>query len=369
MTEAPASPKEAMAAFTSALTEALPNPKLDVAPGAAPETSKVAPAPDPKAAAAAPAEEKIPRTSQEWKKFTAKRDADIAERDGRIAKAEAKSLELETKFKAGVSPPELDKLKADLEKISKERDEYDERLKMVAVTQHPRFKQEFETRLNAQIELAKKIVPEEQKEAVERILSMPEGQFRDARIEELMGELSQVQAARIGSILNSVTEINTARQDVITHSKEEYDKMTAAQKSQADSRTAQMEAALKDSLAKAPEHPLYKKSEDAEWNKDVDARLKQAEQLARASLSVGDSTRIVLDHLALPVVQKQLDSSKAEVEKLKAQIQDITQSNPGIVSRSREASTDDGGTRVQIRHGSSPMEAAASWVKSLPKFG
>jgi hypothetical protein len=127
---------------------------------------------------------------------------------------------------------------------------------------------------------------------------------------------------------------------------------------------------LKDSLAKAPEHPLYKKSEDAEWNKDVDARLQRAEQLARSSLSVGDSTKIVLDHLALPVVWKQLESSKAEVENLKAQIQDFTQANPGLVSRSKEGSIDDGtGIPVRINPGSNPMEAARAWMKSLPKFG
>jgi len=374
MNEISQSPKDATASFMSAMHTELPKPApAEGSPPVAEVKKTDAPTPDPKIAATTttvPVEEKIPRTSQEWKKFTAKRDADIAERDARIATAEKKASELEAKSKTATPSPELDALKADLEKIRKERDEYDERLKMVAVTQHPTFKREFETRLNSQIELAKKIVPDEQKEAVERILSMPEGNFRDARIEELMGELSQVQAARIGSILNSVTEINTARQDIIAHSKEEYDKMTAAQQAQSDSRTAQMEAALKNSLAKAPEHPLYKKSEDTEWNKDVDARIKQVETIARSSLSVADSTKIVLDHLALPVIQKQLDASKAEVEKLKAQIADFTAANPGIISRSKETGLDEGGgTPIKINPGSSPMEAARSWMKSLPKFG
>jgi hypothetical protein len=199
---------------------------------------------------------------------------------------------------------------------------------------------------------------------------MPEGQFRDTRIEELMGELSQVQASRIGSILNTVTEINTARQDIIAHSKEEYEKMTAAQQSQAKARAEQMEAALRGSLAKALEHPLYKKSEDAEWNKDVDTRLQRAEQIARSSISIEDSAKIVLDHLALPVLQKQLDASKAEAEKLKAQIADFTAANPGIVSRSKEVGVDEGGgVPVKINPGSNPMEAARAWMKSLPKFG
>lgn len=371
-----------MASFQANLTAALPKPepvKADAPPPekpkpepATPQPKPDAPAPEPKAAPAtpAPAEEKIPRTAQEWKKFTAKRDADIAERDERISKAEAKAQELEAKVRGGVPSAELDKLKADLDKIRKERDEYDEKLKMVAVTQHPRFKQEFETRLNSQIALAKKIVPEEQQEAVERILSMPEGKFRDARIEELMENLSPVQTSRIGAILNTVTEINAQKQDLIAHSKEEFDKMTAAQQAQVKSRADAMEAELRASLSKAPEHPLYKKSEDAEWNKDVDTRLQRAEQLARASLSVSDSTKIVLDHLALPVVQKQLDASKAEVEALKAQIADFTSANPNIVSRPKEASVDDGGgTPIKINAGSTPMDAARSWMKSLPKFG
>jgi hypothetical protein len=78
----------------------------------------------------------------------------------------------------------------------------------------------------------------------------------------------------------------------------------------------------------------------------------------------------VLDHLALPVLQKQLDASKAEAEKLKAQIEDFSQSNPHLVSRSKEVGVDEGGgTPVKINPGSNPMEAARAWMKSLPKFG
>lgn len=379
MPDTTVSPKDAMASFQAGLVAELPKPEPVKPSGeaavATQETKKAdAPAPDAKVAAtampAAPAEEKIPRTAQEWKKFTAKRDADIAERDKRITEIESVKTELEAKLKAAAPNGELDKLKGDLETLRKERDEYDERLKMVAVTQHPRFKQEFETRLNAQIELAKKIVPEEQKEAVERILSMPEGKFRDARIEELMETLSPVQTSRIGAILNSVTEINTAKQDIIAHSKEEYDKMTAAQQAQVKARQEATEKELKASLAKAGEHPFYKKTEDAEWNKDVDARLKRAEELAHSTIPVAESTKIVLDHLALPVVQKQLDAAKAEVEKLKAQIADFTSANPGIVSRSKEAAgEEEQGTPVKINPGSNPMEAARAWMKSLPRFG
>lgn len=376
------SPKDAMASFQAGLVDALPNPKpVKTETQAAPETAAPAPeppkpvakpdapAPVPASPAATPVEEKIPRTAQEWKKFTAKRDADIAERDKRIAAAEAKAAELETKVKASVPGPELDKLKSDLDRVRKERDEYDTRLKMVAVTQHPRFQAEFEQRLSAQIALAKRIVPEEHHESVERILAMPDGKFKDARVEELMAELSPVQVSRIGGILNTVTEINAQREDIIKHSKEEYDKMTSAQQAAQKQQEEAMESALKESLAKAPEHPHYKRTEDAEWNKDVDARLQRAEQLARSRLSVGDSTKIVLDHLALPVVEKQLASAKAEVEKLKAQIADLAGANPGIVSRGTEGSVDDGGgVPVKITPGSNPMEAARSWMKSLPKF-
>lgn len=369
------SPQDAMKSFQAGLgqltDETVPQTTTTTAPvQAAPPKQDATPSEPKSVAQPTPVEEKIPRTSQEWKKFTVKRDADIAERDKQISDFKTKTAELEGRLKSGVSSPELDTLKSDLEKIKKERDEYDERLKVVAITQHPRFKQEFETRLNSQIELAKKIVPAEQQEAVERILNLPDGKFKDARVEELMETLSPVQISRIGSILNAVTEINGQRQEIIKNAGEEYAKMTTAQQEQAKKRSDQMESALKESLAKAPEHPLYKKSEDAEWNKDVDARLKQAETLARSSLSVGDSTKIVLDHLALPVVQKQLESSKAEIEKLKGQIADFTGANPGISSRTPEPGLDEGGgTPIKIQSGSSPMDAARNFMKSLPKFG
>lgn len=371
------SPKEAMATFQAGLGsltgEAQSPPTTTTAQVQSTPPKQDAPPPEPKVssqATPAPVEEKIPRTSQEWKKFTAKRDADIAERDKQISEFKSKTTDLETKLKAGVSSPELDTLKSDLEKIKKERDEYDERLKVVAVTQHPRFKQEFETRLNAQIEMAKKVVGKDHEEAIEWILTRPETTLRNARLDELMENLTPVQISRIGSILNAVTEINGQKQEIIKNAGEEYAKMNAAQQEQSKKRSEAMESALKDSLAKAPEHPLYKKSEDSEWNKDVDTRIKQAETLARSSLSVADSTKIVLDHLALPVVQKQLESSKAEIEKLKGQIADFTGANPGISSRTPEPGLDEGGGQpIKIQSGSNPMDAARSWMKSLPKFG
>ena len=125
-----------MASFTAGLTAALPHPELTKPTGepAAPEPKKDAPAPvppsnaQPAPPAPPPVEEKIPRSAQEWKKFTTKRDADIKERDERIAKAEARAAELESKLKTPAPTPELEKLKTDLEAMKKERDEYDERL-------------------------------------------------------------------------------------------------------------------------------------------------------------------------------------------------------------------------------------------------
>lgn len=373
-TETEVSPQDAMKSFQAGLgplMAEIPKPET-AASAAALQVKSDAPKPEAPKLEAQPAttEEKIPRTSQEWKKFTAKRDADIAERDKQISDFKAKTAELETKLKAGVSTPELDTLKADLDKIKKERDEYDERLKVVAVTNHPTFIREFETKLNSQIELAKKLVEKDQHEAWERVLSMQDGKFRDAKIEELMEPLTPVQVARMGSILNSIFEINTLKQEIIKNAGEEHAKMTAAQQEQSKKRAESMEAALKESLAKAPEHILYKKTEDVEWNKDVDARLKQAETLARSSLSVADSTKIVLDHLALPVIQKQLESSRAEIEKLKGQIADFTGANPGISSRTPEPGLDEGGGQpVRIQSGSNPMEAAKSWIKSLGRLG
>ncbi len=377
-TETEISPQEAMKSFQAglgSLTSEAPSPSTTTATPVqqTPPPKSDAPPPEPKAAAQPPSrpeKEEMPRSSANWDKYRAKRDAESAELSKQIESERRRADELETKLKAGTTSPELDAIRADLEKAKKERDEFDGQLKVVAVTQHPTFKREFETRLNAQIELAKKIVPAEQQEAIERILSIPEGKFRDARIDELMETLSPVQTSRIGAILNAVSEINGQKQDIIKNAGEEHAKMTAAQAEQSKKRGEAMEAALKDSLAKASEHPLYKKSEDAAWNKDVDERLQQAEALARSSLSVSDSTNIVLNHLALPVVKKQLEASKVEIEKLKGQIADLTGANPGLKSRSTEPGLDDGGgTPVKIASGTSPMDAARSWVKSLPRLG
>src|SRR5439155_855272 len=87
----------------------------------------------------------------------------------------------------------------------------------------------YDGKLNSQVELAKRIVGPDKAEAVSALLKLPESDYRNAKVEELMAELTPVAGNRLGSILNAVDELRAEREGEVARAREDYEKAVGKQ--------------------------------------------------------------------------------------------------------------------------------------------
>lgn len=304
-------------------------------------------------------EDKWPRTAQEWKKFKEIKARDIKERDEKIKAIEAERDEIKKKISETPVSPELESLK-------KERDELSERLRILDVERHPKFTAYFQNRTQTQVDLAKRIVGPEYAEKAAKLLSLPDGQYKDSQIEEMLLNLSPLQQSRFGSVLNSLADIEAERQSEIKRSRENYDKMTAEQTAAREQQMKGIEKAFNDAALKVQDtNPVFKKREgDHAWNTEVEKRLEMARNLFFGKgVKPEQVIQASLDAAALPSILSGYEAMYNENERLKAQVAELSKASPTIQSHSQPS---DGSPQpVPVKVGMRPDDVTRAWVKSV----
>jgi len=379
-TEPKYSPRSAAADFTAGL------PKLGVeapAPAAiAPIEQDPPPAPEPKptppepkpAAAPAPVEEKIPRTQKDWESYKAKQKEREAARETEFATLQSKIKELESK----PNPTAVDDSR--LKALEQEREELSEKLRLVDITNHPQFKAYYEGKTNAQIELAKRIAGPERADAIAKALALPDGEFRQANIEELLREMTPLQVSRVGAVLNSLNEIESDRSAQIEKAKGDYTLHVENAKKQAESQKTEAiqkaESAFTN-IVSAAQNPkdkdgsfIFQKIDgNEEWNKGVDERIAYAKSLLFGNHAPEVLIKRALDAAALPAITKAYQGSLARIAELESQVKGLSTAQPAL--NRREAT--EGGEGGHKSAGAEKKRGgfldgrgqAGSWVKSL----
>jgi hypothetical protein len=320
--------------------------------------------------------DKWPRSAAEWKKFIKVRDDNYSKRDSRIKELESKLTETEKAMKGLPADPQtFETLKQERERYEQESKDLSERLRLAAIESHPKFKAYYDGKLNAQIELAKRIVGTDKADAITEALRLPEGAYKTSRIEELSVDLSQVQASRLGSVLNAIEEIEADKRNEVTRAKTDYEAAQAkatAEAAASRERTASEANALFESIVKQAGDPkdgiamFQTRDGDEAWNKAVKARIDGA----RATL-FGNGTGKSPDQLirkallaeAFPALLENYNSMLTELGNLKAQVDKLTRATPTLETRS--TTTGQGSTREQPKVGSRPMSIAEDWMKGL----
>lgn len=348
-----------------------PNPPPTPEPAPAPVPDPAKPAVEPaKPAAVEDDESKWPRSAKDWDAFKSKRKEKeallVKERDEIKIERDRLNEEIATLKKQGPSP--------ELESLKKERDEYEQQLRLYSVENHPKFKAYFEGKTNAQLELAKRIVGPDNAEAAAKALALPEGEYRDARLEELMGNLTPMQSTRLGGVLNALSEIGAERQSEVAKGRENFDKMMAEQKAGADRIQAENTKAANEAVnaviaqAQDPKSGLFlfqKKEGNEAWNKEVDARI-----AAFKHLSLGPATReqrvmACRNAAAFPAIVKYAQERDAEVATLKEQVKALSAAQPGAGSGNEPPAGDAPPAKLAVNPGTRPMDVTKAWTANV----
>ena len=339
-----------------------PAPAAPAAAPAAPAKPADKPTPD-DAPPADVGEDRWPRNADHWKKFLAVRDENYRKRDERIKALEAEVKAREERlsaFKDAVDPKEH-------ETVRSERDKLSETLRLAAVEKHPRFVQYYDGKVNAQVELAKRLVGGEKAEAVATLLKAPDTEWRSQQLEALMGDLSPMQQSRLGSVLNSLEEIRAEREGEVARAREDYEKATTKAQAEAKARSesARSEAEnLFGSVVKAAqaENPIFQPRDgDEAWNKAVAERVTEAKRLMFEQHKPDVLAKAALNAVAYPALLESYQSLLSEIDKLKAQVTQLSSASPGIARREGERANGHPAA-APAKPGSRPMEAARSWM-------
>jgi hypothetical protein len=290
--------------------------------------------------AVVPAEVKMPRTTKDWDAFKAAEKTRLAEKDAELSKYKT---ELETLRKA---PPVATIADDDPRILSykKEAEELNEKLRLVEITSHPKFKAYYDGKVNAQVEMAKRIVGTEQADAIATLLKLPDNPYRQEKIEELVATLSPLQQSRVGGVLNTLNEIETERSGQIEQAQKDY--IVYQEKTKADAELKQKEKLTKadaafSAVVSTLQNPndkdglfiFQKKEGDEEWNKGVEERVKYAKDLLFSTNDPKALIRAALHAAALPGVVKSYQVSLDKISELAEQVKGLTAAQPNLESR------------------------------------
>ena len=325
--------------------------------------------------------ENWPRSGSQWndykKKYSEKFEkaekkslAEIQAREERIKSLETElGTVREASAKADEPAPEV---KAQIEKLSKENEEYSRRLQVLDVTQHPKFQAYFAAKENAQKEMAKSIVGADRAKVLEEIISLPSGEYRNQRMEEFIADLGVLQQNRIGGVLNNLDAIEQERQSEIAKSKEHTSTLTAQQQEKAKASNAAREKLVNTTVvALQANMPAFfaKKAGDAAQNKAVEERLARGKALLTGEgVEQADIVKAAFHAAAFPGLlqsyQKALQDHAAQAEKFEAQIKALSAAQPSA-GASVDGAPGGQAQNPQIKLGQTPQEASAAWTKGL----
>ncbi len=334
-------------------------PAGDTRPSAAGDAQK-----DAAAKPAEPAEEVWPRTAQEWKKRKESQAKIVAEREAKIGALEKELTE--TKSKITTTPKDS----PEFQSLSKERDELSERLRVLEVTQHPKFVAYFKNKVDAQIGMAKSIVGAENAEKIEKLLLAPDSEWKRNELLSVMLDFDTIQQAQFGGVLNAMAEIERERAGEVAKSKESFELLQSQRTEKEKARQQGLEKLYTDIVGKAMDpkdgNPVYqKRANDEAWNKAVDERMGVVKEL----LVKGEPAKViqaVLDAVAFPEVLKENLSLRGELAKAQEQVKKLTAANPGL----NGARANGGGNGEQPAQklpqtGTRPNEVIGDWMKGF----
>jgi hypothetical protein len=230
--------------------------------------------------------------------------------------------------------------------------------------------------------MAKRIVGSESAEAIATLLKLPDNEYRQGKIEELVSQLSPIQQSRVAGVLNSLNEIDIEREGQIEQAKKDY--VAYQEKAKTDAEAKQKENMSKaetafTSVLSTLQNPkdknglfIFQKQEgNEEWNKGVDERTNYAKEMLFGKHDPAVLIKAAFHAAALPGVVKSYQILQDQLKGLEAQVKGMTASQPKLETRT----THEGGEKAPVGKGEKGAKGkflggrdmAKGWIDELNK--
>lgn len=250
----------------------------------------------------------------------------------RVEKLEAELGVAQERLKNAVDSSQLDALK-------KQSDELSELLDKNAVAEHPRFKAKYDIPLAKEISTASKLVSKEAGPEVEALLSLPETAQRNRRLNEIAGELEEVERGKFIKAIDNADRLSSERSGEIANwkiNKTRLAEVTEQDKAQAaQHQKATIDKAIASVIPRFTDEEkgveLFRKADgNDEWNKTVDARIDTVKKLTAADLSREDIAEMAAWAVGSQEYRKLFLTQRALLQRLQDEISSLKSGEPDL---------------------------------------
>lgn len=363
-------PQSALAGFMSKLQKKpeAAAPEIKVVPTETQAQPHQQPAPNQTQSATTKEDANWPRTAADWKALKAAQAKEVAERESAIAALKKETSELQAKLKTlPAEDPEKPILKSQIEELRGQVKEFSEQLYSAARERHPEFVAKYDKKIEAAMKLADTVSGRE----ISKLLQLPEGEYRDEKLQEIFDDLPELKRSRLGPILNDIDVLRSQRASELSTSREEFEAMvkkhqldtTAAQEKKAKEELAMVESMWADAQAKRA--TLKPRDGDEAFNKALMDRINAAREVMLGKADPETVINTMLNAAEKDIYQSEAESLREEVRQLKEQISTVK----GAAPRLAEPGTQKGDGKVPVSSGMSPRQAMAAWIQNTVKAG
>jgi hypothetical protein len=222
-------------------------------------------------------------------------------------------------------------------KLKEQHDTYYDIVKSLAAERDPEFQAKFDTERNAALKQLK-FAAGGAADKLEKIMSLPAGDFRDAAIEDAIKDFTTSGKARFTAALTELSRVETARNIELERRKATFEtsqqQALLAQSQQSQQRQAKIQQAFEQNLQRwqDPEegHPFFQQREgDPKWNQQVQRAVQTARDIFTGKLDENQLSQASLWAAAGPMAVQGWQEAQARIAALEARLQEFRISMPG----------------------------------------
>lgn len=223
---------------------------------------------------------------------------------------------------------------AQLAAIQKERDEISARLEQADLAAHPKFQAYFNGAFSRIKENILSILPGEAGARLAELVETNALSSSKKEVEEIWSVLGPYEQSQLGALLINGRNLHHEKQTELSRASERRKQVQAAEeqerKTSAEKLTKEFEGKI---LEFAKADPLLQHREgDTEWNVGVDSRLTKARGVLTGDLTPEGAVEAALWAASGPIYRDTVVKQSGVIEKLQAQIEQLTGRHPGTGS-------------------------------------
>lgn len=271
-------------------------------------------------------DEPWPRTAKDWQQLKRKNSAKIAEKESALKQAMAELTELKSK---AVDLTQLDEIK-------KQRDELDEKLKLVAFERHPNFKV-YDTKIAKVIEESKTLVGKDAQDSLVKTLAMPDGEAKRAELAKITEGLDDYSKAELVAAVREIRRLNNERESEHAKHKDNLQKWQHDEEEKVKVRRAEILQAFDRTLGKlkkSPEHMLLQPGDNADLAKVAEEIEKNARYyFGGEDIKPDHAAELAVEAASAPFLRRQtigLAKRIAELEDTIAKLKPATRTTTSV---------------------------------------